>query len=191
MRPFFAHGAEPREVLHAPPKGFQAAAKNFFGARLVGGQEPSVVTARPASLHTSSQRAGLRYEDKVKAFLAVRFGSSFLPGPWFEWFEGGVRRRGQPDAVLPVVLRGDQKATNVIFECKAYHTPLAWWQLRKLYQPIVEEALERPTRVVEICNLYDSQLSLPEPAYLLQSFDDLTALREDAFYVLPWKPGDL
>jgi len=77
----------------------------------------------------------------------------------------------------------------IIIETKRLHTPNAWFQLRKLYQPVLRALFPvEEIRVCEICNLYDPQGAFPEPITLIDSFDRLTALGEDAFYVLPWKP---
>jgi len=149
---------------------------------------------KAGSALTLSQRAGLRYEAKVQRLLAERWPASYRPAIWIEFRASPLPAEGrtacissftspwrlcQPDGLL------DADDTIVVLELKAQHTQNAWWQLRKLYQPVVQALY--PSRSVRVCEVCQSYLpgAFPEDVRLLSSLDDLAALDADDFYVLP------
>jgi hypothetical protein len=107
---------------------------------------------------TAVQRAGKRYEKAALAYLASVLGRDFAPARWFRYYDGTRLRYCQTDGLLR-----DAEGV-VIFEVKVSFTADAWWQLRKLYEPVVRAALA-PKRVglVVVCRSFDPAIAFPEP----------------------------
>lgn len=183
MRPFFAPGSEVAPV-DVPPHGF-APVRELLSVEF----RPSLRLVGQASGQTEAQRAGKRYEarvwERLESYCAAAFpGSQFFIGPWFEFRTMGEGlRRAQPDVML-------LRANHVLLcEIKAQHTTAAWWQLRELYEPLVR--FHWPVHhvsVCEICNTFDASVRLPEAVELVRDFDELLALSDSNYHVLPWRP---
>lgn len=140
----------------------------------------------PARLKGSAaQRAGIRYERKAMAFLKEAFGKDFRPSPWFKYedFDGNLRWC-QPDGIVVT----DKMV--VIWEIKVNFSSDAWWQLRKLYEPVIREAYHPPQIALAIlCKSFDPAVPFPEkpcalpaPQALLCGGWDRTAIG-----VLQWR----
>jgi len=87
-----------------------------------------------------AKAAGLRFEAKAKAQLQEDFGDQWIPGPWFRYYNGGVdgnlqERWCQPDGL---VIDADRGLLTIV-EIKLGHVADAWWQLYRLYLPVVQE----------------------------------------------------
>lgn len=147
-----------------PPPGFRAA-EGVQSAWLIG-EGPFGCTPRRIS-GSAAQRAGKRYERKALAYLAGVLGRSFAPSRWFRFYDGTKLRYCQVDGLL----RDDEGI--VIFEVKVSFTADAYWQLRKLYEPVVRCALA-PKRVqlVVVCRSFDPAIAFPEPYEHTQLFAD-------------------
>lgn len=108
---------------------------------------------------TAAQRAGKRYERKALRFLSGLYGSCFVPQPWYKYQtkRDAPLRWCQPDGVLFT------PSGVVIFEIKVNFTSNAWWQLRKLYEPVVRVAsrVER-IAVCVVCKSFDPAVPFPE-----------------------------
>jgi hypothetical protein len=87
-----------------------------------------------------------------------------------------------------------------LFEVKARFTSDAWWQLRKLYEPVVRAAFSPKTLLsVIICRSFDPSVAFPEPYELVDKdpapFFKWAVSREArrftgagaSLYVLPWR----
>ena len=111
-------------------------------------------------------RAGLRFEGKVQDVLS-RLLPGYLPGPWFKYrrAEGAGPQWCQPDGIF----RGS--AATLIVEIKTSHTERAWWQLRHLYQPVVEKAFGLPAVVVEVVRRGDFLMAFPEAVRMVEAKD--------------------
>lgn len=123
----------------------------------------------PKPTASTAQKNGLRYERKVLNELEKLFShENKLVKPWFEFKndEHG-RRTASPDFV---VCRSEE---SIIFEIKVTHTGLAWWQLNKLYKPIVEFMFEKPARCVEITRSFDPAIKIPGPHHIVFSFEEM------------------
>lgn len=110
-----------------------------------------------------AQRAGLAYQRRVLARLAVVPGcGSFTPSPWYCFNDDSPRRHYcQPDFTF------ERDGAIVVGEIKYRWTSDAWWQLRKLYQPVVKTATRRRVQVVCVCTGFDPAVRIPEPARLM------------------------
>lgn len=129
---------------------------------------------------TPAQRRGLRYEAKALDHLKA-LGPSFEPSPWFSFYEAGRHRFANPDGLWQI----DRRV--VIFEIKEHHTIDAWWQLRRLYEPLIRALIFSPVEVlvVEMCRSFDPAVLLPEDPLLIY---DLKDLQPDRFNVFRWDP---
>lgn len=146
----------PCGVGGAPPKGFRAA-EGVRSAWLIG-EGPFGRTPRRAG--TLAQRNGRRYERQALKYLAGVLGRGFTPSQWFRFYDGGgaAPRFCQTDGLFV------DGAGVVIFEVKRTFSADAWWQLTKLYSPVVRAALA-PKRLqcVVVCKSFDPATAFPEP----------------------------
>ena len=140
-----------------------------------------------APRRSGAKRAGLLYQSKVEAWLrdSVASGNSCFVdcGPWFCYSdESGRRRYCQPDALV----RAPSAGSVGIVEVKIRWTSDAWWQLRKLYEPVLRVA--KPAYEIFalcICRSYDPAISIPERVNLCDTFAEVLP---GCFNVMVWKP---
>lgn len=106
---------------------------------------------------TFAQKEGLRYERKVQDVLEAIYGSDYRVSPSIMYRDRLGLRRAIPDGLLRI---GD---TLVIVEIKLTHCERAWWQLMRLYVPLVQRLAGPGVRIapVEICRSYDPAVSFP------------------------------
>lgn len=116
-----------------------------------------------SSGNTAAQKAGLRYEKKVHEALADTYSSAFHPHPSISFRDRSGPRLAVPDGLLRI---GDSVA---IVEIKYSHCELAWWQLRKLYEPLVQRLTTSRVLLLEIVNSYDPAVEFPEPHQFIPS----------------------
>jgi hypothetical protein len=85
-----------------------------------------------------------------------------------------------PDGILKI------NNTLVIIEVKLTHTERAWWQLRRLYLPLLAQLVVPGTNIstVEICRSYDPDISFPGPSAPTTSLHRLTP---SVTGILHWK----
>lgn len=144
--------------------------KEFFGAR--------------NSTPTQTQRRGLRYEDKVLSALADTFANSFVSGPALHFRDKNGFRTLVPDGLF-----FPHRNRVVVIEVKLSHTSDAWWQLRKLYEPVLRALFLRESVLLcEVCRNFDPQTPFPEvfvPVDRLMSF--ALEAKDGTFGVYPWK----
>lgn len=145
----------------------------------VGGKRFSNHGSSPA------QKAGLRYETRVHAELAGRFGYDYVEAPVFSFEDDLGRRSCVPDALLK------RPSRIVLIEIKSQHMPEAWWQLRKLYEPVIRAAGNKDKKIilVEVCRSLDIQMPFPEE---FENLSDLLPWVDEAedgsLGVLRWTP---
>lgn len=109
---------------------------------------------------TAAKEAGLRYEAKVQRKLQEQF-ATYLPTPQLEFFDDGGWRVIRPDGVLTLLDR------VVAFEIKIQHMPEAWWQLTKLYAPVLSIGCKRPCQVVEVVRSFDPAMPFQGPVEVI------------------------
>lgn len=130
---------------------------------------------------TAAQKSGIRYEEKIQDKLLELF-PSYRANPPISFYDGGGILYCIPDGVL------QQPKQTFVFEIKFQHMPEAWWQLRKLYQPVVEAMnIDVPVHVVEICRTYDPATPFPEPVRLVEDLAQFICEPFQEFAVLRWK----
>ena len=128
---------------------------------------------------------GIKYEAKAQLELVGRYGHDYMPSQWIRYRSGDGRIRWcQPDGVL--VDRGTKTLT--IVEIKYNHTANAWWQLFKLYLPVLERLFDGhgyEFRCVEVCKWFDPAVQCPARPRLR---DSLESVQTNEFAVHIWSP---
>lgn len=145
-----------------PPKGFRPAG-------LIQTVELSDTGPRPLikrkSRYTPVQKLGMGFERKVQENLFNRF-DNYVPSPWIRFLERGesARRRRwrwcQPDGFFI-----DYTAGRIsIVEIKLRHTSGAWWQIRRLYEPVLKHLFGPAWSFtpIEVVKWYDGTVPFPE-----------------------------
>lgn len=99
----------------------------------------SAAKARPSA----AQAIGRRFEAKVQRALLAAW-PSYVVGPWFSFVDAFGKRWCQPDGLLH---RGDH---ILVVEIKSTFSSDAWWQLERLYRPVLEEAFGLPVRLAAV-----------------------------------------
>jgi hypothetical protein len=163
-------------VIHAPPQ-------HFHPARDILHAEFSPPPQLKRHRYTGRRLQGIRYERAVHEYLEFRYGDKYLSSPWLKFFSDGKWRWCQPDGLL-IDLEGGRL---IIVEVKYQHTPDAWWQVRHLYQPVLEHMLPRALWTYEVCEVvkwYDPAVVFPERVVLAGEVD----MKHKDFKVHIWKP---
>lgn len=138
---------------------------------------------------SAAAKAGMRYEDSVQTYLQKEFWADrYLRNPRVEFLDDSGRRSCYPDGILYLPDR------IVIFEVKLQHMPEAWWQLKRLYAPVIAECLDVSRRqqiqLIEIVKSYDPQMPFPVEVEIIESLRSWVSnpMKIDVFGVLVWKP---
>ena len=170
MIPHFANARREVSDLTAftPPPSFHGVS-TLYSARLISrveaGNEDRADSSRGIPADSSlSQRAGLKFEEKMRGSLSALF-PDFRPGLWFFYSESSHHkgRRCQIDGLV------EFKTRILLFEIKSQHTVNAWFQLRRLYQPIVEHVFDKKCTVVEVVERGDAMMAYPERVRVVKS----------------------
>lgn len=127
---------------------------------------------------SSAQKAGLSYESRVQRQLMQIFGPNYKPSPSIYFSDDRGRRCCIPDGIIL------GPSLSVVVEIKSQHMPEAWWQLRKLYEPVLRTVYPH-VALLEICKSYDAQMPFPEAVRLLGSSP--LDLNDGEFGVVAWK----
>lgn len=142
---------------------------------------------RKSGRRTKAQQGGLDYERKAGQQLISVLPGTVL-GQWWEYLDSSGVRRCQTDAYF---LHPSSLVT--VFEIKRNHTVDAWWQLIRLYRPVLESWPEaKGVNVVEMCHTFDPDVKPPEPTQMVFLTDDLLSTwftaKQSAYGVYRWRP---
>lgn len=172
---------EAKHEALSPPQGFRGIVSPVSHVRV-----NRVGFARPNNNYTLAQRNGLRYEDRAQVYLHELLGPDYSRSPWIRFVEhtefGDDKRACVPDGLLI-------RAPNAfVFEIKIRHTTGAWFQLRKLYAPVVGQ-LPFISRVicVEICSSFDPNVIIPEDFSRIWGLEHFIRDPWSNFGVYVWK----
>lgn len=156
-----------------PPRGFRPLRGTISDVRF-GGAVPLNTGRTPA------QKAGLRYEQRVHDVLSAIYGANYRPAPSILFRDISGVRRAIPDGLLRV------DDLCVLIEIKLSHTERAYWQLKRLYEPLLMRLVVPRTRIVcvELCRSYDPSVNFPGPHVVIDSLHDAPS---DAVGVLQWR----
>lgn len=153
----------PPAYLRLPCGDIQVAARHIGGSPHAGKR----------SRASGAQKAGLAYQKRIGALLtSSRPPSTLELGPWF-WFVDSrtVRHYCQPDILLHLA-----DGRIAVGEIKIRWTADAWWQLRKLYLPVLGKVF--PGRVLlpfVVCRSFDPAVRCGESPTLIDNLDALSA----------------
>lgn len=148
-----------------PPKNFTAASGVKF-AKLLDQQPPFIKRGRLQG----ARAQGVRYERKAQAKLGEWvIGQAELDlvlSPWLEFVDDSGRRWCQPDALI----LNSSRSKGTVVEVKYRHTADAWFQIWRLYVPVLEILLPGfRWEGLEICKWYDPATLFPEAVALTRS----------------------
>lgn len=136
-----------------------------------------------------AQKSGLRYEEKVQRALLAHYNiaedveTPYHAGSYIHFRDDSGYRTCLPDGLL------DLQSILYIIEIKIAHMARAWWQLERLYRPLIQRySPRREIRVCEIVRSYDPSVAFPVDVTRLESLDDLSSLQKSDFGVLVWNP---
>jgi len=140
---------------------------------------------RKQERRTGRRALGVAYERKVQGYLQELYGNEYIASPWLHFQEpGGPLRWCQPDGIL---IRADEGIITCI-EVKYQHTVDAWWQLWRLYVPVLL-ALFPPSlwamHVCEVVKWFDPSTAFPQRPHMTPQLLDT---RVGAFNVHIWHP---
>lgn len=133
---------------------------------------------------TPAQKKGVRYEEKIQVRLRNLLGPNYHRNPCINFLSAGQHRRVVPDGLF-----FDPEGTAFVFEIKSQHMPEAWWQLRRLYEPVVR-LLPFVNRVscIEVVRSYDPAMGFPEPIKLCSDLETALEGKVAAFKVFQCRP---
>lgn len=163
------------------PQDFQGAGRVLWAKHSL--EPPPFI--KPQRIKDESRLRGIRYERKVQDYLCRTF-EGYIPSPWiyFRSSQFSRTRWAQPDGLLLDLERG----ICTIIEIKYQHTKRAYFQLHRLYYPLLTRIL-RPElwsfRFLEIVRWYDPSASFPVIPRMSPIISDIP---EGCTGVHIWKP---
>ena len=167
-----------------PPLGFEEAYDVTSVCEV--GEQPVTPGGFRKSAASAAIAEGLRYEVKAQEHLGKLFLSlgNFQAGIALRFTNAaGKSRNCIPDAVVS----SPSAPFPLIIEIKLRHTELAWFQLRKLYQPVVEKYFNKPCIVMEVCKQFDPSTTFPEEPLLVTDPVEFFLSGASAFGIYVWK----
>lgn len=136
---------------------------------------------------SESGKRGLRYERKVLASLAQRYGLRVAPQLPFLFQTNSKRGRAVVDGL---VLLDPGRA--LVVEVKTAFSADAWYQVHKFYLPIVREALPGlDVRGLVLCQNFDPWVKVPKEPRLVDSPEAVFDASTDSLCVLISRDGSL
>lgn len=163
-----------------PPRGFKGV-RGLSSVSII--DEPQF--AKTHGNVKGSKRKGLLYQERVVDYLDQVKGEDWeaIPGLWFEFQESRGRRFAQADWVGFCPKDG----LICIAEIKLSRVPLAWWQLNRLYKPLVQKLFpEWKIATLEItATVYN--VAIPEPTPVVRELHKAQAGQTSVLHV-PYTP---
>lgn len=175
--------AQYERTLPPPPRNFTAV-QGLQWAIIVG-DSPSFI--KPKRKPTGRRLQGVKYEALVVDYVMKDFAHCFVPGLWLKFQAASGLKWCQPDGLLFDFQRG----IITIVEVKYQHTTDAWWQMRRLYLPVLEKLFPPHLwkfRMLEIVKWYDPFVPWPEGIQLIPNLGRVHTLEENCTGVHIWKP---
>jgi hypothetical protein len=161
-----------------PPRYSTRDATDCRSAQLIPFPPRHKQTKRPSP----AQKLGLRYEVKAFKHLSMELDSAVFFHPAFRFNAGKpFDEHAIPDAIYL------HEGILTIFEIKLKHTADAWYQLRKLYLPVVQKAYPgAEINLCEICREYDPSIRLAGDVTFVENLNHFVARRSPAFGIYIW-----
>lgn len=163
---------------HLPPAYFKEA-RNVQNVRQVP------YTPKPEN-PSVAQKAGLKYEAAFHTVAAALWGDTYrtFTRTQFSFMDTNGWRTCRPDGILAL------DDCWYLFEVKIRHTADAWWQLHRLYIPMLKAlGITKPIIPVEVCRSFDPMVDFPgssRPILLSQLPLEEPAGAETL--ILTWRP---
>lgn len=130
-----------------------------------------------------AQKLGLRYEARVFRHLAMELDRAVFFHPAFRF----NANRPFDEHAIPDAIYLSEAGILTIFEVKLKHTADAWYQLRKLYLPVVQKAYPgTQINLCEICREYDPSIVLPRPPQFVEKLNEFTSVKQNEFGIYLW-----
>lgn len=165
-----------------PPPGFKPVRGRVQWAIFAQSGPPLLRASKPdpRTIH------GVRYERAAHKHFLGLYGDYYIPNPWIIFRDEGKRRRWcQPDALLFNFYLG----TITILEMKYRHTDKAWWQLMKLYLPVMQHIFPGwKFPLVEVVKYYDPSVNFPGGGFLMKCPEEAVCTRVGTF---KWDPSSV
>lgn len=130
--------------------------------------------------NSDAREAGLRYESQLVVELSAKFPTIEFQ-PEFRYHDSKGPRICFPDAVLKLQDR------VVVFEVKLAHTADSWWQLEKLYRPVIEAWSFFPVQVIEVVKSFDAAIQFPTRVHFITDIEAWVKSREAIPLFGVWK----
>lgn len=149
-----------------PPKGVKPV-RGLNAVRTI--EEPQF--ARTNGNVTGSKRKGLLYQERVVDELDFLLPPTWeaVPGLWFEFVDSSGHRYAQADWI------GFDwgKGIITIVEIKLSRVPNAWWQLNRIYRPLIEKLFPCfEVAMLEIASNVNA-VATPEPVKVIRDLRDV------------------
>jgi hypothetical protein len=155
----------------SPPKRFHPAGEVEIASFSL---EPPLFTKNTKV--TGKRADGIRYETKAQEHILFERPDTYVPSPWFRFRSKGQEKFYfcQPDGIDFDIERG----RLTIIEIKLQHTPNAWWQTRRLYEPVLKKLFPEVLwefAIIEVVRWFDPDKAFPERYNFLKdlSFDTI------------------
>lgn len=142
---------------------------------------------RPKYKATGRRLQGIKYETSAQKHISSIAGGTYLQSPWLKFCGAQGEKWCQPDGLLFDLESG----IITIVEMKLQHTTDAWWQLRKLYQPVLEQMFPRNLwefRVLEVVKWFDPAVPWPEPIHRLEHIGQHSRIPQFSTGLHIWRP---
>lgn len=127
-----------------------------------------------------AKAAGLRYEAAVKKYLRKEL-SLVQFGVWWGYSDDLGWRKCQMDGLVEV------NGVFTIIEVKGRHTSDAWWQLRRLYEPVLRSLGVEKINLLEVCRSFDPAVAFPEEVELVGDVKEWCAQLREKMGVFSWR----
>lgn len=168
------------------PRGFKPASGVSSAIFHVDG--PACFATTPKRMSPAKRRGKVFEKRALSALEEAGLFDLFVSSPWMKFEEPrSASRICQPDALG--FHEGPKGPVATIIEIKLRHTILAYWQLRRLYEPVVKAAFPHyEIRVCELTQAFDPSVPWPEDVVFIQELEDLRRIPPASFGVLQWRP---
>ena len=156
-----------------PPNKFNPVV-GVADAQLVRYRPPFITRTR----RTGRRAQGVKYEQRAHDHHVELLEPYYVPNQWFRFREspapGTVPGRWRWCEVDALLVRPSTGRITII-EYKYQHTSDAWWQLRRLYEPVVRKLFCPPFWSIALCEVvkwYDPAVKFPEPLRMVRDIRD-------------------
>lgn len=118
---------------------------------------------------SAAQRAGMAFQRRAEKWaFSGSFSGKIVLGPWFYFVDASHSRHYcQPDILF------DLGEVLVVCEVKLHWSVDAWWQLRKLYLPVLQKVYPEKVLIpLCVCKSFDPSIRAPEQIEIVADLFD-------------------